>query len=102
MIHRGLRIVAVAVAMSPAALLALQPYRAKSAIVVAEEPLAADVGVKVLQKGGNAVDAAVAVGFTLAVTHPSAGNLGGGGFLLIRFADGRKTFIDFREKAPRS
>ena len=69
-------------------------------MVVAQEPLAADVGVAVLQAGGNAIDAAVAVGFALAVTHPFAGNLGGGGFLLARFADGRTTFIDFREKAP--
>ena len=69
-------------------------------MVVAQEPLAVDVGVRVLQAGGNAVDAAVAVGFALAVTHPSAGNIGGGGFMLIRFADGRSTFLDFREKAP--
>jgi gamma-glutamyltranspeptidase/glutathione hydrolase len=53
-----------------------------------------------LKSGGNAIDAAVAVGFALAVTHPSAGNLGGGGFLLARFADGRTTFLDFRERAP--
>ena len=53
-----------------------------------------------LESGGNAVDAAVAVGLALAVTHPSAGNLGGGGFLLVRFADGRSTFLDFRERAP--
>lgn len=69
-------------------------------MVVAEEPLAADVGLNVLKKGGNAVDAAIATGFALAVTHPFAGNLGGGGFMLIRFADGRSTFIDFRECAP--
>lgn len=67
---------------------------------MAQEPLAADVGVTVLKAGGNAVDAAVAVGFALAVTHPFAGNIGGGGFMLIRMADGRTTFIDFREKAP--
>jgi gamma-glutamyltranspeptidase / glutathione hydrolase len=69
-------------------------------MVVAQEPLAADVGIAVLRSGGNAVDAAVAIGFALAVTYPYAGNLGGGGFMLIRMADGRTTFIDFREKAP--
>ena len=69
-------------------------------MVVAMESIAADVGVSVLQKGGNAVDAAVAVGFALAVTHPFAGNIGGGGYMLIRMADGRATFIDFRERAP--
>ena len=55
---------------------------------------------RVLKSGGNAIDAAVAVGFALAVTHPFAGNLGGGGFMLVRLADGRTTFIDFRERAP--
>ncbi|HKV60839.1 MAG TPA: gamma-glutamyltransferase [Candidatus Acidoferrum sp.] len=69
-------------------------------MVVAQEPLAADVGVSVLKSGGNAVDAAVAVGFALAVTYPFAGNIGGGGFMIVRMADGRTTFIDFREKAP--
>jgi gamma-glutamyltranspeptidase/glutathione hydrolase len=72
-------------------------------MVVTVEPHATDIGVEVLKSGGNAVDAAVAVGFALAVTHPSAGNLGGGGFLLARFAaDGRTTFLDFRERAPAS
>jgi len=69
-------------------------------MVVAQEPNATDAGLAVLKSGGNAVDAAVAVGFALAVTHPYAGNIGGGGFMLVRFADGRTTFIDFREKAP--
>jgi gamma-glutamyltranspeptidase/glutathione hydrolase len=69
-------------------------------MVVAMESIATDVGVGVLQQGANAVDAAVAVGFALAVTHPFAGNLGGGGYMLIRMADGRATFIDFRERAP--
>jgi gamma-glutamyltranspeptidase/glutathione hydrolase len=69
-------------------------------MVVAQEPIAADVGLRVLQAGGNAMDAAVAVAFALAVTYPYAGNIGGGGFLLARMADGRATFIDFREKAP--
>jgi gamma-glutamyltranspeptidase/glutathione hydrolase len=69
-------------------------------MVVAQEELATDVGLAVLRSGGNAIDAAVAVGFALAVTHPYAGNIGGGGFMLIRLADGRTTFIDFRDKAP--
>src|SRR5882724_8954494 len=81
-------------------LLARQPVHSHNAMVVAQEPLAADVGLAVLKSGGNAIDAAVAVGFALAVTHPSAGNIGGGGFMLIRLADGRATFIDFRERAP--
>src|SRR6185295_11278560 len=79
---------------------AREPVRARHAMVGAQEPLATDVGVQILRQGGNAVDAAIAVGFALAVTHPYAGNLGGGGFMLIRFADGRSTFIDFRERAP--
>src|SRR5882762_9206630 len=79
---------------------ARQPLRARHGMVVAMEATAADVGVAVLQKGGNAVDAAVAVGFAMAVTHPFAGNIGGGGYMLIRLADGRTTFIDFRERAP--
>jgi len=77
-----------------------EPIYARKGMVVAQEPLAADVGVAVLKTGGNAVDAAVAVGFALAVTYPYAGNIGGGGFMLIRLADGRTSFIDFREKAP--
>ena len=81
-------------------LLARQPERAKHAMVVTQEPLAADVGLRVLQSGGNAIDAAVAIGFALAVTYPFAGNIGGGGFMLVHFADGKNTFIDFREKAP--
>jgi gamma-glutamyltranspeptidase / glutathione hydrolase len=89
----------LAVALSPCAD-AREPVRALHAMVGAQEPLATDVGVQVLKDGGNAVDAAIAVGFALAVTHPYAGNLGGGGFMLIRFADGRSTFVDFRERAP--
>jgi gamma-glutamyltranspeptidase/glutathione hydrolase len=80
--------------------LAREPVRARQGMVVAQEPLAADVGVRILKNGGNAIDAAVAIGFALAVTHPQAGNIGGGGFMLIRFADGKSTFIDFRERAP--
>src|SRR5579872_3595737 len=81
---------------------ARQPIHARHAMVVTVEPHATDIGVEVLKSGGNAIDAAVAIGFALAVTHPSAGNLGGGGFLLARFADGRTTFFDFRERAPES
>src|SRR5215475_3158599 len=77
-----------------------EPVYAQKAMVVAAEDHAVDIGVDVLRSGGNAIDAAVAVGFALAVTHPYAGNIGGGGFMLIRLADGRTTFIDFREKAP--
>jgi gamma-glutamyltranspeptidase/glutathione hydrolase len=68
--------------------------------VVSTNDLASDVGAAILARGGNAVDAAVATGFALAVTHPSAGNIGGGGFMVIRFPDGRATTIDYREKAP--
>lgn len=81
-------------------LAAKQPARVRQAIVVAEEPVASEIGAAVLKSGGNAVDAAVAVGFALAVTFPYAGNIGGGGFMLIRLADGRTTFLDFRERAP--
>src|SRR5947207_4488479 len=90
----------VAVVMLVAPVGARQPLRARHGMVVAMEAIASDVGVSVLQKGGNAIDAAVAVGFAMAVTHPFAGNLGGGGYMLIRMADGRATFIDFRERAP--
>ena len=96
-----LRAITCAVLLA-ASLLARPPVHSQHAMVVAQEPLAADVGLAVLQNGGNAVDAAVAIGFALAVTHPFAGNLGGGGFMLARFADGRNTFIDFREQAPSS
>src|SRR4051812_9176252 len=79
---------------------ARQPLHARHGMVVAMEAIASEVGVSVLKAGGNAVDAAVAVGFALAVTHPFAGNIGGGGYMVIRMADGRATFIDFRERAP--
>jgi gamma-glutamyltranspeptidase/glutathione hydrolase len=69
-------------------------------MVTTREAHATTAGVAALKAGGNAVDAAVAVGLALAVTHPAAGNLGGGGFMLVRFADGRTTFLDFRERAP--
>ena len=97
---RKIALLVALVATVAAGLCARQPVRAQHAMVATREAHATDVGVAVLEAGGNAIDAAVAVGFALAVTHPSAGNLGGGGFLLARFADGRTAFIDFRERAP--
>lgn len=86
----------LALAASPA------PAEGENGMVVTVQHLATDVGVAVLEAGGNAIDAAVAVGYALAVTWPSAGNLGGGGFMTIRLADGTETFIDFRERAPKA
>ena len=76
------------------------PVFAQHAMVVSAHPLATAAGVEVLRRGGNAVDAAVAVGFALAAAYPAAGNLGGGGFMTLRMADGRTSFLDFRERAP--
>ncbi|RVC90701.1 gamma-glutamyltransferase, partial [Mesorhizobium sp. M2A.F.Ca.ET.029.05.1.1] len=76
------------------------PAKGEHGMVVTEQHLATEVGVDVLKKGGNAVDAAVAIGYALAVVFPDAGNIGGGGFMTIRLKDGRTTFIDFRERAP--
>src|SRR5262245_34563788 len=75
------------------------PVAAEHGMVVTAQAQATRIGVEVLKKGGNAVDAAVAVGYALAVVYPAAGNLGGGGFVTLQLADGRKTFIDFREVA---
>src|SRR3954470_19919251 len=86
--------------LSESPLHAKEPVKAEHGMVVAQEPIASDVGLDVLKAGGNAVDAAVAVGFALAVTHPVAGNIGGGGFMLVRMADGKTDFLDFRESAP--
>jgi gamma-glutamyltranspeptidase / glutathione hydrolase len=85
----------------PAHAASVAPVAAENGMVVSAQHLATQVGVDVLRRGGNAVDAAVAVGYALAVVYPAAGNLGGGGFMTIQLADGRKTFLDFRETAPR-
>src|SRR5271168_1904010 len=77
-----------------------EPVHAQHGIVVSVQELVSRAGVEMMQAGGNAVDAAVATGFALAVVHPAAGNLGGGGFMLIRVADGKVHFLDYREKAP--
>src|SRR6266436_9212662 len=91
-----------AVLAPPLAAAPLRPTHAPHAIVASVHELASRAGVEMLHSGGNAIDAAVATGFALAVVHPQAGNLGGGGFLLLRNATGETHFIDFREKAPAS
>ena len=100
-IHARSLVALVVVLCCGAAMAASQaPVAAENGMVVSAQHLATKVGVDVLKDGGNAVDAAVAVGYALAVVYPAAGNLGGGGFMTIQLADGRKTFLDFREKAP--
>ncbi|MGB6450556.1 MAG: gamma-glutamyltransferase, partial [Steroidobacteraceae bacterium] len=91
-----------AIAASPLSLAggSLHPVHAPHGMVVSVEELASQAGVEMLRAGGNAIDAAVATGFALAVVHPAAGNLGGGGFMLVRLHGGETHFIDFRETAP--
>src|SRR5579863_8576748 len=85
---------------APSLLASTHPAHAQHGMVVSVQELASRVGAEMMQAGGNAVDAAVATGFALAVVHSAAGNLGGGGFMLIRMADGKTHFLDYREKAP--
>ncbi len=79
-----------------------EPVRGRHAMVASQHELASKIGVAVLKRGGNAVDAAIAVGLALAVVYPEAGNIGGGGFMLIRQKDGQATAIDYRERAPKA
>ncbi len=103
--HPHIRALAVVVSLSfslaqPVLAASPTPVEAEHGMVVTAQHLATDVGVDVLKNGGNAVDAAVAVGYALAVVYPTAGNIGGGGFMTIRLKDGKTTFLDFRERAP--
>lgn len=91
---------ATAPATTMAELAKATPVTAKHAMVVSAQHLATKAGVDILKQGGNAVDAAVAVGYALAVVHPCCGNIGGGGFMLVHLANGQNVFLDFREKAP--
>jgi gamma-glutamyltranspeptidase/glutathione hydrolase len=94
LVTAGAAIVPLAHAVSP------PPLESTQGMVVTTQRTASDVGAAVLRQGGNAIDAAVAIGYALAVTHPTAGNIGGGGFMTIHLANGKDTFINFREKAP--
>ncbi len=102
-LHRSLIALLICALLTVSATLAAastQPVHAQHGMVVTVHQLASQVGVEILKAGGNAVDAAVATGFALAVVHPPAGNIGGGGFMLIVMADGKAHFLDYREKAP--
>jgi len=97
-----IRLLLTILALASSAFTATRPVHAQHAMVVSVQELASQAGVEILQAGGNAVDASVATGFALAVVHSPAGNIGGGGFMLIRMADGKAHFLDYREKAPAS
>lgn len=97
--HKTLILLLMAALVASAAA-STRPVRALHGMVVSANELASQAGVDIMQAGGNTVDAAVATGFALAVVHPAAGNIGGGGFMLVRMADGKTHFLDYREKAP--
>src|SRR5262245_22288692 len=88
------------IALNVPANIAREPVRARHGMVASTNEVASRVGVEIMKRGGNAVDAAIAVAFALQVTHPAAGNLCGGGFMMIRLKDGRTTAIDYRKMPP--
>jgi gamma-glutamyltranspeptidase/glutathione hydrolase len=98
--HKLLILLTMAAAAVMPGFASVDPAPAQHGMVVSAHELASQAGVEIMRAGGNAVDAAVATGFVLAVVHPAAGNLGGGGFMLVRMADGQTHFLDYREKAP--
>src|SRR5690349_15078430 len=101
---KKLSLLALALALIPAAVSTQTPpdlgLASTTGLVVSSSDIASDLAAEVLSRGGNAVDAAVATAFALAVTHPFAGNIGGGGFMVVRTPDGKATTFDYREKAP--
>ena len=97
--HKTQTLLIVILASAQLCVAGTYPVHAQHAMVVSSHELASRAGVEIMRAGGNGVDAAVATGFALAVVYPAAGNIGGGGFMLIRMADGKTHFIDYREKA---
>src|SRR5438445_13901603 len=102
MFSRRLRLVSATALLAVAQAVAapMRPAHGQHAMVASVHELASHAGVEIMKQGGNAVDAAVAVGFALAIVHPEAGNIGGGGFMLFRAANGDSHFLDYRERAP--
>src|SRR5688572_25955349 len=96
----GLLIISVLLVQLPVLASSPEPVRGRHAMVASQHPLASQIGADIMKKGGNAVDAAIAVGLALAVVYPEAGNIGGGGYMLIRRPDGKAFNIDYREMAP--